>query len=109
MNDQVTPARTGTGLKELNIDLAGSLGGTTGDAAADRVIVNATNADDKVDVSGNTAGVKVRGLVPTIRILHPETANDSLEINTLAGTDTVKSAHLDPGLILLFVDGTLVS
>ena len=54
MNDQVTPARTGTGLKELNIDLAGSLGGTTGDAAADRVIVNATNADDKV--SGNAGG-----------------------------------------------------
>ncbi len=51
---------TGTGLKELNIDLAGSLGGTTGDAAADRVIVNATNADDKVDVSGNAGGVKVR-------------------------------------------------
>jgi Ca2+-binding RTX toxin-like protein len=99
---------TGTGVKELNIDLAGTLGGTTGDAAADRVIVNATNGDDKVDVSGNAGGVKVKGLVPTVRVLHAETANDSLEINTLAGTDTVKSVHLDPGLILLFVDGTLV-
>ena len=99
---------TGTGVKELNVDLAGSLGGTTGDAAADRVIVNATNGDDKVDVSGNAGGVKVRGLVPTVRVLHSETANDSLEINTLEGTDTVKSAHLDLGLIQLFVDGALV-
>jgi hypothetical protein len=72
-------------------DLAGSLGGTTGDAAADRVIVNATDGDDEVDVSGNAGGVRVRGLVPTVRVLHSETANDSLEINTLAGTDTVKT------------------
>jgi Ca2+-binding RTX toxin-like protein len=99
---------TGTGVKEFNVDLAGSLGGTTGDAAADRVIVNATNGDDKIDVSGNAGGVKVRGLVPTVRVLHSETANDSLEINTLEGTDTVKSAHLDLGLIQLFVDGALV-
>ena len=99
---------TGTGVKELNIDLAGSLGGTTGDAAADRVIVNATEGDDKVEVSGNADGVKVSGLVPTVRVLHSEAANDSLEINTLEGTDTVKTAHLDLGLILLFVDGALV-
>jgi Ca2+-binding RTX toxin-like protein len=99
---------TGTGVKEFNVDLAGSLGGTTGDAAADRVIVNATNGDDKVDVSGNAGGIKVRGLAPTVRILHPDIGGDSLEINTLAGTDTVKSAHLDPGLIQLLVDGALV-
>ena len=99
---------TGTDVKELNVDLAGALGGTTGDAAADRVIVNATNGDDKIDVSGNAAGVKVTGLVPTVRVLHSETANDSLEINTLEGTDTVKTAHLNLGLIQLFVDGALV-
>jgi Ca2+-binding RTX toxin-like protein len=99
---------TGTGVKEFNVDLAGSLGGSAGDAAADRVIVNATDGDDKVDVSGNAGGVKVRGLVPTIRVLHPELADDSLEINTLEGNDTVKSADLDP-VIQLFVDGALVT
>jgi Ca2+-binding RTX toxin-like protein len=99
---------TGTGVKELNVDLAGSLGGTTGDAAADRVVINATDGDDKVDVSGSTGRVNVSGLVPTVRILHSEAANDRLEINTLAGTDTVKSASLDDGLIQLFVDGALV-
>jgi Ca2+-binding RTX toxin-like protein len=99
---------TGTGVKEVNVDLAGTLGGTTGDAAADRVIVNATNGDDKIDVSGDAAGVKVTGLAPTVRVLHSESGNDSLEINTLAGTDTVKTAHLNLGLIQLFVDGALV-
>jgi hypothetical protein len=101
---------TGTGVKELNIDLAGALGGTTGDAAADRVVVNATNGNDKVRVSGSAGRVNVSGLVPTVRIFHSEAeaANDRLEINTLAGTDTVKSASLDGGLIQLFVDGALV-
>ena len=75
------------------------------DSAATRIFP----ARDKVDVSGNAGGVKVKGLVPTVRVIHAETANDSLEINTLAGTDTVKSAHLDPGLILLFVDSAFVS
>jgi hypothetical protein len=99
---------TGTGVKAVDVDLAASLGSTTGDAADDRVIVNATNGNDKIDVSGNPDGVTARGLTPTIRVLHAEPANDSLEINTLEGTDTVKSAHLDSGLIELFVDGTLV-
>jgi Ca2+-binding RTX toxin-like protein len=99
---------TGTGVKEFNVDLAGSLGGTTGDAAADRVVVNATDGDDKVDVSGSAGRVNVSGLVPTVRIFHSEAANDRLEINTLAGTDTVKSANLDGGLTKLFVDGALV-
>jgi Ca2+-binding RTX toxin-like protein len=99
---------TGTGVKELNVDLAGTLGGTAGDAAADRVVVNATNGDDKVRVSGSADRVNVSGLVPTVRIFHSEAANDRLEINTLEGTDTVNSASLGGGLIQLFVDGTLV-
>jgi hypothetical protein len=41
-------------------------------------------------------------------ISHPEAANDRLEINTLAGTDTVDSAGLAAGAIQLFVDGVLV-
>ena len=32
----------------MNVDLAGTLGGTTGDGQADRIIVNATNGDDAI-------------------------------------------------------------
>ena len=43
---------SGTDVVELNGSLAGAVGGTAGDAAADVVIVNGTNGDDIVDVFG---------------------------------------------------------
>ena len=52
--------------------------------------------------------MKVSGLAPTIEILHSEVANDRLEINTLAGTDTVDTLGLAAGAIQFFVDGVLV-
>src|SRR6476659_10180384 len=99
----------GTDVEEFNVDLAGSLGGATGDNAADDVIVNGTDGDDRIKVSGDDGGVKVSGLVPTVNVFHSEIANDRLDINTLAGTDTVKSAGLATSVIQLFVDGVLVS
>jgi RTX calcium-binding nonapeptide repeat (4 copies) len=100
---------TGTDVEELNVDLAGTLDGATGDGAADDVIVNGTDGKDTIKVKGNAEDVKVGGLVPTVNVLHAEIANDRLDINTLAGNDTVKSAGLAGDAILLFVDGVLVS
>jgi RTX calcium-binding nonapeptide repeat (4 copies) len=100
---------SGTDVSEVNVDLAGSLGGATGDGAADSVIVNGTDGDDRIKVNGDAGGVKVSGLVPTVNVLHSEFSNDRLEIETLAGTDTVKSAGQAAGAIQLFVDGVLVS
>jgi hypothetical protein len=98
---------TGTDVSDVNIDLAGTLGGGNGDGQPDRVIVNATDGNDTIDVSGDSAAVKVSGLAPTTRILHPE-ARDELDVNTLAGTDTVDSGGLAAGAIQLFVDGVPV-
>ena len=98
---------TGTDVSDVNIDLAGTLGGGNGDGQSDRVVVNATDGDDTIDVSGDSAEVKVSGLAPTVRILHPE-ARDELDVNTLAGTDTVDSSGLAAGAIQLFVDGVPV-
>ena len=99
---------TGTDVSDVNIDLAGTLGGATGDGQPDRVVVNATNGNDTINVSGDEDGVKVNGLAATVRVLHSEAANDRLEINTLAGTDTVNSGGLTAGVIRLFVNGALV-
>jgi Ca2+-binding RTX toxin-like protein len=100
---------TGTDVTDVDVNLAGSsFDGVTGDGAADRVVVNATNGDDRIDVGGDAGGVKVSGLVPTVRVLHSEAANDRLEINTLAGNDVVSSAGLAAGVIQLFVDGVLI-
>jgi Ca2+-binding RTX toxin-like protein len=99
---------TGTDVRAVNVDLAGSLGGATGDGAADSVIVNGTDGDDRVKVNGDATDVKVSGLVATVNVLHSEALNDGLDIKTLAGTDTVNFAGLAAGAIQLFVDGTLV-
>ena len=99
---------TGTGVSKLNLDLAAALGGTTGDGQADRVTVNGTAGNDIIAVNGDTNSINVAGLATAIAIRHAEVANDRLEINTLAGTDTVGSGGLGAGLIQLFVDGVLV-
>jgi Ca2+-binding RTX toxin-like protein len=99
---------SGTDVGSLNVDLAGTLGGATGDGQPDRVVLNATNNDDTIKVSGDAKEVTAKGLAPLVAIFHPEFANDRLEINTLAGTDTVDSSGLAAGAIQLFVDGVLV-
>jgi Ca2+-binding RTX toxin-like protein len=98
---------TGTDVTSVDIDLAGALGGATGDGASDHVVVNGTNGDDAIDVSGDGTDVKVGGLAATTNILHAEPA-DRLDIDTQAGNDTVQSAGLAAGTIQLFVDGVLV-
>jgi len=99
---------SGTDVGGVNVDLAGTLGGATGDGQPDRVVVNATNNDDTIKVSGDATAVTAKGLDPLVAIFHPEAANDRLEINTLAGSDTVDSDGLAAGAIQLFVDGLLV-
>jgi Ca2+-binding RTX toxin-like protein len=98
---------SGTDVTSVNVDLAGTLGGAAGDGAADRVVVNATNGNDAIDVSGDAQIVKVSGLAPTTEILHSE-ANDRLDVNTLAGTDSVGFAGLAAGVIQHSVDGVLI-
>jgi RTX calcium-binding nonapeptide repeat (4 copies) len=97
---------SGTDVTSLNVDLAGAPG--VGDGQPDRVVVNGTNGDDAIDVSGDSDVVKVSGLAPTIKILQPEFKNDRLEINTLDGIDTVETVGLVDGSIQLFVDGVPV-
>jgi hypothetical protein len=97
-----------TAVRELDVDLAATLGGSTGDGQADRVTVVGTAGNDKIDVSGDAGAVKVSGLAPAIQILHPEAALDRVDLNTLGGADSVVSAGLAAGAIQLFVNGALV-
>jgi Ca2+-binding RTX toxin-like protein len=98
----------GTNVRVVNLDLAAALDGATGDGQADRVVVNATNGNDRINVNGDAGGIKVSGLAATVALSHSEAANDRLEISTLAGTDTVESGGLAAGAIQLFVDSMLV-
>jgi Ca2+-binding RTX toxin-like protein len=98
---------TGTDVTDVVVDLAGTLGGATGDTAADHVVVEGTNGNDAIKVSGNSAAIKVRGLAAGTTILNAEAA-DRLDLKTQAGIDTLDSAGLAAGSILLFLDGIAV-
>ena len=99
---------TATDVDDVNLDLAGTPGGTAADGQSDSIVVNGTNGNDAVTVSGNAGRVEVGGLAAAIAILHPDVANDRLEIDTLEGTDAVASGGLGAGAIKLLVDGVLV-
>ena len=96
---------SGTDVVSVDTDLAGTLGGTAGDAQADTVIVNGTNGDDIVDVFGAGTSASVVGLAAQVNITNSEGANDSLVINTLGGEDGVTATTLPAGVIKLTVDG----
>jgi RTX calcium-binding nonapeptide repeat (4 copies) len=98
---------SGTDVDSVNIDLTGTLGGGTGDGVADNVIVNGTNGDDAIDVSGESRNLAVSGLAATTTILHDDAALDRLDVDTQAGADTVSTAGLVAGSIQLFVNGVL--
>ena len=102
--DQITVNDvTGTDLTAVNLNLAGQAGG--GDGAADSVIVNGTNDNDVVTVTGTAAdGVTVSGLKPTTRISGTD-AGDTLTVNGQAGNDAIDASTLAAGVIALTADG----
>jgi Ca2+-binding RTX toxin-like protein len=95
----------GTDIVKVEVDLAGTIGGTVGDAAADSVIANATNANDIIDVFGAGTSVAVLGLTARIDIANSEGANDSLVINGLGGNDGLTATTMPAGIIKLTLDG----
>ena len=77
----------------MNADLAGTLGGSTGDGQVDRVVVNGTNGNDTINVSGDASGVAVSGLAALVAIQHQE-PTDKLDVNGLGGNDGISAAAL---------------
>ncbi len=96
---------SGTDVVEINIDQAGTIGGTAGDGQADVVIVNGTNGKDVIDIFGAGTSASVVGLSAQVNITNSEGANDSLVINALGGKDSVTATTLPAGVIKLTVDG----
>ncbi len=96
---------SGTDLTDFRENLSGTIGSPSADNAADEVIVNGTNADDAIDISGTAStGVNVTGLATSVAIRNQEPFNDRLTVHTLAGTDSVDTGALAPNSIDLVVD-----
>jgi Ca2+-binding RTX toxin-like protein len=96
---------SGTDVTQVNVNLAGTLGGTAGDAQADTVIVNATDGDNIIDVFGSGTSVAVVGLSAQVNITSSEGANDSLVISGLGGNDGITATTLPAGVMKLTLDG----
>ena len=77
-----------TDLTTINADLAGTLGGSTGDAQVDVITVNGTASPDTIYLIANAGTVEVSGLSALVRIRHSEAANDDLIVNGLGGADS---------------------
>jgi Ca2+-binding RTX toxin-like protein len=96
---------SGTGVAKIDIDQAGTLGGTTGDGQADAVVVNGTNTADSIDVFGAGTSISVVGLAAQVNIVNAEGANDALTVNALGGNDRVSATTLPADVIKLTIDG----
>jgi len=96
-NDTVTvDDLTGTGVTQVAIDLSGTIGGKTGDGAADSVTVNGTNGDDHITLSNSGGSIVVNGLAAQVTISHAD-SGDSLTINGLGGNDTIDASAIRAG------------
>ena len=96
---------SGTDVAQVNIDLAGTSNGGTGDGRTDTVIVNGTAAADTFTISGSGTTVVVAGPSAPVNVTHAEAANDSLHVNALGGDDTINASRLHAGVIALTLDG----
>jgi RTX calcium-binding nonapeptide repeat (4 copies) len=97
---------SGTDVSEVNVDLAGTPGVSTGDFAADSVVVNATDGSDTARITGDEqSGVTVKGLHTLVNVGGSDGPSDALTFNALGGDDTVDATGLVAGVVGLTVNG----
>jgi Ca2+-binding RTX toxin-like protein len=93
---------SGTDVTNVHADLASSGGD---DGAPDNVVVNGTNADDGVTVTGAGPSAQVAGLSARVSVSGASAVNDRLTVNGLGGDDVIDASGVAAGSILLTLDG----
>jgi Ca2+-binding RTX toxin-like protein len=94
---------SGTDVSEVVIDLAATGGG--GDGQADTVVVNGTNANDRLVLVMQEGALFLRGLAANVRIEGFEAGVDRLVFNGLGGSDFVDASALPATAMLLTLNG----
>jgi len=104
--DQITVNDlSGTDVTQVNLNLEGTPGSGTGDGAADTVIVNATNGDDVVSVTGSGPTTQIAGLASLVTVTGGVAGSDRATVNALAGDDVVDASGLAASAMLLTENG----
>jgi Ca2+-binding RTX toxin-like protein len=93
-----------TEVSEVNVELAGGIGGTFGDGVVDTVITNGTANGDIIDVFGAGTSVSVLGLTARVNALHLD-ANDAIVVNGQGGNDSITATTVAAGIAALTLDG----
>jgi Ca2+-binding RTX toxin-like protein len=93
---------TRTDVRLVNVDLAGTLGGSTGDGLNDTVVINGTNGDDVITLSIENGVLVINGLASQVVIEHFD-PNDTIRIVGLSGDDVIDASGIGadgPKLVL---------
>jgi hypothetical protein len=96
---------SGTDVSVVAINLAGQQRAAAGDEQPDQVIVEGTQGDDDVAITGTLASATVSGLPAIVTIDGTEGALDSLHVSGRGGNDALSARNLPAGGIKLIVDG----
>jgi Ca2+-binding RTX toxin-like protein len=96
---------TGTGVTDVNLNLAGALTLENPDNTADSVIINGTENADSVSITPIAGGVSVQGLSAKVNITAADPTLDKLFINLLGGADSAEASFIPAGLINLIING----
>jgi Ca2+-binding RTX toxin-like protein len=95
---------SGTDVKQVAIDLAGTLGGVAGDGADDTVTVNGNGGNNQITVTAQGSALVVSGLSAQVTVDHAE-AGDRLIVNGGAGNDAINASAVPAGTALLTLAG----
>jgi Ca2+-binding RTX toxin-like protein len=96
---------TGTDVTMVNINLAGTIGGATGDGQADQVMVHGTGGSDIIDVFGAGMSLSVIGLQTMVNVTNAEGALDRLTVAGGSGNDQITATTVPAGVVQLTLDG----
>jgi Ca2+-binding RTX toxin-like protein len=95
---------SGTDATEVNVNLAGTLGGSAGDGQVDTIVINATEGDDVVLIVGDSSGIAILGLAAQVNISGFD-ANDQIVFNGLGGDDVIDASGLAANVIQFTANG----
>jgi len=95
---------SGTDVKQVAVDLAGTQGGTLGDGAADTVTVNGNAGKNEITVTTQGTALVVSGLSAQVTVDHAE-AGDRLIINGGTGNDIINASAVPAGTAALTLAG----
>jgi Ca2+-binding RTX toxin-like protein len=84
---------SGTDVTNVNIDLGSPAGGNTPDGQLDNVIIEGTNGDDAIVLSGDASEVDEFGLATQIAVKNLDSF-DNLTVNALGGDDVIEASAL---------------